>query len=767
MSTLSLPQMSQLTNPIRERLPQPGSPLRGPVIALITAVGTLAGWALAAFLLPKGLPLGILIMGIVFGSLYALVAIGIVLIYRANKVINFAQAEFGAIGGVLAIEARLQWQLNYFLCVAGGLIIAAVLGGLINALIIRRFRNAPRLILSVATIGLAQLLNGIAILIPIMIEGLGSGTFSAPLDWKFTAFPVIFNANHALALIVVPLVMAGLAAFLRFTDYGIVIRAAAENRDRAGLLGIPVPRLSTIVWALAGFLSALAVILRIPILGFTSFISVSGGGSALLLRTLAAAVIGRMESLPRTVIAAIGIGVFQEAANWQLGRTTVVDAMLVLIILVALLIQRDFFSRAVETGISSWKTVREVRPIPEELRGLPEIRVGFGAVRFAIIAFAVTFPLWATPSQEQVGSLVLIYSMVAVSLLVLTGWAGHISLGQFALVGFGGAATAVLYGRHGWDITLAIVAGIVVASLVALVIGLPALRIRGPFLAVTTLAFAVTSGTYFLEDRYFPWFIESTIVRPRLWNRLPLEEEWQMYLLSLVGLVMVMYAARNLRRSHVGRVLIAVRDNEVTAESVTLNATKLKLTAFMISGAMAGFAGALYVLHQRGLQTDAFGPEVSLRLFSMVVIGGLGSLPGAVMGAVYIRGAEFFLPPEWALIASGTGILLLLMFLPEGLGGLVYNIRDGILRKVAKRRDILVPSLVADRRTGHEDEAKIVIGGTLGNLRERTSAGETTRNGGPGAPKRASEASATDGDSDRPPDDTAGQDTELTSTRSD
>jgi branched-chain amino acid transport system permease protein len=362
----------------------------------------------------------------------------------------------------------------------------------------------------------------------------------------------------------------------------------------------------------------------------------------------------------------------------------------------------------------------------------------FGFLKLGLIGFAVTLPLWARPSQEEVAALVLIYSIVAASLLILTGWAGHISLGQFAFVGFGGATTSLLYGRHGWDFFLAMPAGIVVAAFVALIIGLPALRIKGPFLAVTTLAFATTSFYYFLEDRYFPWFIESRMERPTLWNRIPLTEEWQVYLLSLAGLLLVLYSVRNLRNSHTGRALIAVRDNETNAEAVTLNATRLKLTAFLISGAIAGFAGALYVLHQKGLNTDSFGPNVSLRLFTMVVIGGLGSLPGAIMGAIYVRGAEFFLPPAWSAIASGAGILLLLMFMPQGLGGLMYGIRDEYLRRVAKRRKLLVPSLVADRREIDEDQAELLaaedeqaLEGALGGLERAGGAMSATDNGRP------------------------------------
>jgi branched-chain amino acid transport system permease protein len=638
----------------------------------------------------------------VIGSLYALAAVGIVLVYRANRIINFAQIELGSVAAVVAIELVLQYQVNYFVAVAVGLVLAAGLGAVIDIVVLRRFRSAPRLIVTVATIGIAQILAGVAILIPLLFEGLGAGRFETPFTFTFTLDSITFNGNYIVALVVAPLVMVGLATFLRRSDYGIGIRAAAENGDRANLLGIPVSRLSTLVWALAAVLSATAVMLRVPILGFASFQAVSGNGNALLLRALTAAVIGRMESLPRTVAAAIGIGIFEELAVSELSNTNVVDALLVVVILIALYLQRDHFTRSTETGISSWKAVREVRPIPAELRRLPEVRWGTLGLRVLLLLFAATVPIWAAPSQEGAGSLLLLYSIVAISLLILTGWGGQISLGQFALVGFGGATTAILYGRHGWDFLLALPAGVLVAAGIALLIGLPALRLRGPFLAVTTLAFAVTSSTFLLEDQHFPWFIESHVEPPVLWERIDLGQDWVMYEVCLVGLLIAIAATHNLRNSRVGRSIIAVRDNEGAAASVTVPPIRTKLIAFMLSGGFAGFAGGLYVVSQGGVFTDAFDAEVSLRLFSMVVIGGLGSIPGAILGAVYIRGVEFFLPAEWSLIASGAGILLLLIFLPEGLGGAMYQLRDAILRRIATRRGLLVPSLLADRRI--EDE---------------------------------------------------------------
>jgi branched-chain amino acid transport system permease protein len=679
-------------------------------------------WYVLDNVLNRGLPVGIIILGAVFGSLYALTAVGLVLIYRANRVVNFSQAELGGLGAVLAIQVVIQFNWNYFLSVALGLVGSTLLGGLIYVFIIRRFRRAPRLILAVATIGIAQLLAGMSLLVSVLFEGQPAGRdFKVPLSVSFRIFPVLFRSDHVLAMIVVPVVMLALVVFLRFTDFGIAIRAAAENSDRANLLGVPIHYLHLAVWAIAAFLSTIAVLLRTPIVGFSSFTSVTGSGNALLLRTLAAAVIGRMESLPRTVIAAIGLGIFENAVVWNTSNSVISDAFLVVVILAALLLQRGFFSRAAETGIASWRAIREVRPIPAELKNLPEVRAGQWGLRAVLAAFVLTLPLWADPGQEEVVGLLFIYAMVAISLVILTGWAGHISLGQFALVGFGAATTAILYGRHNWDFFLAMLAGILVAALVALVIGLPALRITGPFLAVTTLAFAVTSASYLLEDRYFPWFIQDSIESPTLWERIPMDTSWKVYYFCLGSLVVAMIFVHNLRRSRTGRALIAVRDNQLAAESVSIDTTKIKLIGFVLSGALAGFAGAVYALHQKGVFTGSFDAEVSVRLFSMVVIGGLGSLPGAILGAAYVRGAEFFLSGGWALIASGAGILILLMFLPEGLGGLMYGVRDGLLRRVANRRGLIVPSLVADVRQIETAEIAVDLSGVLSTNGQRAS----------------------------------------------
>ena len=687
------------------------------------AVITFVVWAILARVLPHGAPVGIILAGAVFGGINSLVAISIVLVYKANRVINFAAAEFGAVAAVIAIELHIRVHLNYFLSVGAGLLLSAVLGAVTEFAILRRFAKAPRLIVAVATIGLAQLLNGVSVIIPTEWSHYGnSGTFTTPFNIHFMLHPVLFNGNYVAAIVVVPAVLALLAWFLRGTSYGTAIRAAADNGDRARLMGVPVARLSTVVWAMTGILSALAVLLRVPILGFESFASVSGGGTDLLLQTLTAAVIASMTSIPVALTAAIGLGIAEQLGAWTFQNSTFVDAMLLGVVLVTLVLRRDRLTRATETGIGNWQAIRPVRPIPAELGRLWEVRVGRSAIRLGLLAFALVLPFLITPARSQLASLVLIYAIVALSLVVLTGWAGHISLGQVALMGFGGAVTGNLFANHGWDLFFSLAAACAVSGCLALLIGIPALRISGPYLAVVTLAFAVSSANYFLVPRYFHWLDpSSSIQRAPLFGRVAISSDREMYYVCLVALVLVLVAVRTLRASHPGRAILAAKENRLATQSIGLSTTRLNLVAFALSGMIAGLAGGLFVVQQQAFNFSAFDAYSGLLFFTMVVIGGLGSIPGAVLGAIYVYGSIYLLKPGFQFLATGAGLLILLMFLPGGLGELVFRARDRLLRVVADRRRILVPSLIADRREAqqaaaqvHEDVTSLITAGLTG-----------------------------------------------------
>jgi branched-chain amino acid transport system permease protein len=292
--------------------------------------------------------------------------------------------------------------------------------------------------------------------------------------------------------------------------------------------------------------------------------------------------------------------------------------------------------------------------------------------------------------------------MVGISLVLLTGWSGNVSLGHWAIVGVG----ALLGGRlasvtNPPDFFVVLLLCGLAGALVAVLIGLQELRIRGRFLGVTTLGFALASGSWFFQsfDIFKP---RGAILRPVIFGIFDVSSERSYYYVCLIALALTMLAARNLRNSRIGRVLIALRDNEKGAQAFGVPLVRTKLTAFAASGFIAALAGALYAYHQQQLRADRFPSELSLFIFSMVVIGGMGSMSGAILGAVYVRGIQYFLPVQFQLFATGIGVVLLLLFFPGGLGQIVYQLRDAYLRRVANRRGLLVPSLVADKRVSED-----------------------------------------------------------------
>ncbi len=668
------------------------------------AVGAVALWLILDHTLSKGLPIGIVLLGVVYGSIYALLAIGIVLVYRGNRIINFAQAQIGVIAAILAIELNVTYNVNFVLACATG-IVAAVIIGAILSLLPRHFRKSSRLILTVATIGLAQGLGGISALLPVLFcnpatnesctTAAAHQTFNTPLHTQFTINPVVFSGNDIVAFLGTVVIVIGLALFMRRSKYGLAIRAASENGERATLLGVPVPRLDTIIWVVAAVLSTVAILLQTPVLGFGGFQTVTTASDDVLIRILAAAVIGRMESMPRTAIAAVAIGIFDAGATWTYSNTTFVDATLVIVVIVALLLQRRSYSRITESDQSTWRSVAAVRPIPRALMALPEVRWTLRGSRVVLLAVAILLPLVMSDSQTYLAGYILIYAIVGLSLLVLTGWTGQISLGQFGISGVAGAVAAVLYAKHGWDFFPALAVAVLVGAAVALVIGIPALRIQGPFLAVTTLAFGVCASVYLLSPSYLTWLVQTSANRPSIFgNANLLSSNRNLYYFCLIGFFLCLMAVRSLRRSRIGRSLIATRDNEAAARATALNTTRQKLTAFLISGAIAGFAGAMFVVQQQGVNNGSFTADIDIALFTMVVIGGLGSLPGVVIGAFAVWAATYFLPAGWALLVNGGGILLLLIFLPEGLGGIMYRLRDALLGLVARRRGMTPLGLI-------------------------------------------------------------------------
>lgn len=682
--------------------------LGGRVRVLGTLVAIIAAYALfyvapgTGPALARRAPVGIVLVGVIVGSVTSLLAMGLILIYRANRFINFAYGSMGSLVGVLAIGMYKEHGWPFFLALPVGVVAGVVVGGLVEFLVVRRFWNTSRLIVTVASIGLAQVLGFIELRGTKAIGFLSlTGGFKVPISWSFNVGVRELAGDEILIIATVPVVILGLAWFLLKTDAGVAVRAAAENSDRALLYGIPIRRLSTIVWAIAGGLSALTFLLRAPFAGVTPGLA---NGPTVLLPGLAAAVVARMESLPMAFGAGVSLGIIEQLVLWNSKKPSLTDMIFLGVILLALLVQRGRLSRGAESASSSWSSTGIVKPIPLELRRVPEV-LGVKLLLVAgVVAAFILVPKGWSPSNQYLAAIAVVWAMVGVSLVVLTGWGGHISLGQFAIAGIGAFTAGNLVQRYNPDLFLALFAAGAAGAVAALLVGLPALRIRGPFLAVTTLALAVAVNSYLLNINNFPTLVPQDVPRGYLWERFDLAGNYAMYLLCLAFLGLSMLAAIGVRKARSGRVVIATRDNQRASDAAAVPTTNVKLSAFVLAGVIAGIAGGLHVLLISSLQVGTYNPGMSLEVFATAVIGGLGSLGGAVMGVLFFQYLQTVHSlGELRLAVTGAGLLFVLYFLPGGIWQVVVGVRDRLLRLVADRRGILVPSLVADKRVETED----------------------------------------------------------------
>jgi branched-chain amino acid transport system permease protein len=646
------------------------------------------------------------------------------LIYRANRILNFAQGDLGVAPAMLSVILIQSFAWNYFLGLTVGLLTALALGALVELLIIRRFFKAPRLILTVATIGVAQLLAVITLYLPSWLADLTgrdqsdvvatAERISFPWSVKFELEPLVFSSDYVVAWIVAPVALIGVALFLRYTDVGIAIRASAERADRASLLGIPVKRLHTYVWAIAALLSFVGLFLRAGLVGLPF-----GGALSftVLLIALAALMLGRLTNLPTVATAAIALGVLEQGVTWNdeinfgiftlaADKAVLVTPIIGLVIIVALFVQKVGSTRAEQDDASSWQDADDVRPVPTELRRVPEIRITRAILVALVVVGLLVLPHLLDAADSLKASAVVIYAIITLSIVVLTGWAGQVSLGQMGFVAIGAAVGGYATKEWGLDLTLGLLIAGVVGALVAVIVGLPALRLRGLYLGVVTLAFGMATTSYFLNQQFFTWVPSGRIERPDLFGQWSLDSPTRIYYVALAGFALMAFFVHGIRRSRTGRVLIALRDNEKGTQAFGVSVVRAKLTAFALSGFVAAFAGALLVHHQQAFSLTLVAPGQNFFVFTAAVVGGLGSMLGAVLGAVYLQGGRWFLPTQFVPFTTAVGVLIVLLVLPGGLGGTFYRGRDLWLRWVAQRRGIRSPSLMADTKDLEADVEK-------------------------------------------------------------
>ncbi len=625
----------------------------------------------------------VLVQGVFYGLGYGLLALGLVLVYRTNRVLNFAQGQIGVIAAVFLVKLTADFKFNYWFALVLSVGLAAFVGAL-SELVLRRLFNRPRVLVMVATIGLSYVLLALATL-PFIRPSNTSRPVPVPFDLSFHLGPFIITPTEVLTLIVAPIVTLVLVLAVRLTPWGLSMRAMSENADSARLSGVWIRRTSTFTWTVAGALSAFTAILNAP--NQTSALT-QALSPDLLLYALTAALIGAMVNLTVAFVAGVGMGVFLEVLQWNVPSPAKQQFIVFLVVMAVLLIRVRALRRGVRTGDrSSWEhgAATTVRATADLLRR----RVSASGVGL-VVAAAVLLPLVLSVGNDVLMSQICIYAVVALSLTMLTGWAGQVSLGQFGLVAVG-ALVAVHLGTS-VPLPLVMLYGGAVTAVVAILVGLPALRMPGLFLAVTTLAFAIFMQNAVLAtpcitipglNRTLCTGLPTRPIRSSpdrrssasAWHRNAPSpgSPWPCSLLSV-------WILRVWRDKGVARRLVAVRDNEVGAAAMGIPVLRTKLLAFALSGFVAGYAGVCFAFATQQLNnTDiTFDPTTSFVIISMVVIGGLGSISGAILGALYLEGlpAIFGSNQTIQFLTSGLGLIAFILYLPGGLAELLHRLGD-------------------------------------------------------------------------------------------
>jgi ABC-type branched-subunit amino acid transport system ATPase component/branched-subunit amino acid ABC-type transport system permease component len=630
----------------------------------------------------------VFVIGLVTGLTYAILAVGLVLIYRSTRVINFAHGQLGAASALLLAKLVNDHGVSWWFAFPLALVLAAGVGAAAEALVIRRLEGAARTTVMIATIGLAQILFAVSFWSAVRPDAnrLAQRGYPVPIDWSFQIADYVVRGADLMIVLVVPAAAALVALLLRGTTIGIQIRAVAANREAAELAALPVRRVSMSVWAMAGVLTAVTAILLGPLRGanLTEVL-----GPALMVRALAAALVGGMTNLPVAFAAGIGLGVVEQVtfANFASGGVT--ELAVFALVMAMLVRQAGALSRVRRRADDDIGLIRPSPMLDPELAALPWA----GWFRRAPIAaaglVAMVLPLLpGLDSQSKAFLLteVVIYCLIGVSLVVVTGISGQLSMGQFALLGLGAYLTVRLAPS---DLSLPVVMVLVgtACALAAAAIGIPAVRVRGLFLGVTTLSFAVLAYGYLFNQR---WLTDagSSFVTLEGAARLPFVGEITtnrgLYYTAVVTLFLALAALAALRSSGAARRLMAVRDNPLNAAAHGLPPAATNIAAFALSGFVAGAAGVLWAYSHVNFDANAFPAATSLTVLSAAVIGGVASPAGVILATIAVIGVPIVF--EWSTVLvylfTGAGVMVVVLALPGGLVAALVRARDVLARAV-------------------------------------------------------------------------------------
>src|SRR5882757_5773947 len=565
---------------------------------------------------------GYTVIGITLGGTYALAAIGLVLIYRVSGVLNFAQ------GAVSMFCAFIAYQVSTVMGSPAvvGLLAAIGAGGAIGY-VIERFTIRPlagRSALSkvVVTIGWLLVLQTAAGLI------WGQTAYHRPVQlasihgFTFPGTSVVVGWDEFTTIVVALGLAFGTAAVLRWTTFGTSMRAVADDPDAARLWGINVNRVMAVSWVAGSAMGAIAGVLITPRINFDP-ISLT----IVVIDAFTAALIGRLTSLPWTVAGAMFFGLAETYPR--------------------------IFSSNSGAGPS----------------------VTFGLVPVAgAIGLGIVIPLLLSSYYQSLAAYSLIVGLIVLSLVVLTGLVGQVSFCQYSFAAIGAFTVGSLVAGHGWSFWPALLLGVICSIGVGVLVGIPALRLSGLFLAILTIAVALFFDKFLLAAGTWNSFsggISSWTLRRPSFLGISLEGAYAFYLFTLGVFLLAVLAVWNLSRSKTGRVLRAIRNSEIAAATSGVNVTAWKLAAFGVSAGLAGLAGGLLAVGIGLVSAGAYGFQQSLAVVAIAIVVGVRSIGAAAVGGIFlIFGPELLthspVSTLWFPLIVGAILIVQVILTPQG-----------------------------------------------------------------------------------------------------
>lgn len=627
-------------------------------------------------------------IGLGLGALYSLASQGLVVVYRGSGVLNFAHGAIGMVGAYTYYEARVVQELPLLVAAVAGVAVSALIGYLCQALVMSRLKLASPLTRIVATLGILITLQSLAVL-----RYGGRAIFVRPElpQGVITIYgKVVLPYDRLIMFLTAGLLTAVLWAFYRWSRFGVGTSAVAENQLAASTLGWSSDRIAAANWALGSGLAGLAAILVSPLVTLQVAVMTN-----LVLAAMASALIAGFRSFPIAFAAGIGLGVLQTVVGRFTADTPGLAQSMPFLVIVLVLVFRG-----------------QSLPLRDFLlQRLPLIGTGRIQVRPLLIAAAVTAGLIAVLSPRWVDALSITFAiaLILLSIVLLTGYAGQLSLAQYAFAGFGALVAGRLVAAWGVPFPVAFLVGVLAAVPLGMLFALPAVRTRGITLAVVTLGLGTAlEFMVFNNGRLVGGVSGTNVGDPHVFgvdiNNAEFPERYAF--VTLAVLVLLTLVVSNVRRGSSGRRLIAVRTNERAAAALGISVPLAKLYAFGLAAGVAAAGGIMLAFrNQQIAYGTTFQSFDSIQAVGWTMIGGIGYLVGPIFGATLAPGSIGAailnsIPGDAARYLPLAGGLLLILFTlqnQDGMAkemGLTMKLLGGKLRRAPAPAD--VPAAAAE-----------------------------------------------------------------------